>query len=207
MDILTEGFDKFSRSYHNFADKRTIYGIPNMMNVVSNIFALIPILYLLRKQSRVTLLICILLIQRLTSIYYQLAPSDDRLVWDMIFIATGISVVLSMFIKVQYIIILYITCIVSIIYWKITHNFIPYFITVYSIPFYLLLTLCHNKKIYNIAYILVFVSILKRLFEYSDSYIYQLTNNRISGHSLKHVTTSIELSLAIIILLRLKKLK
>jgi len=206
MDILTEGIDGFSRSYHDFADKRTIYGIPNMMNVVSNIFVLIPILYLLRKQSRVSLLVCIILLQRLTSVYYQLSPSDDRLVWDMIFIATGISVVLSMFIHVQYIIILYIICIISIIYWKITHNFIPYIISIYCIPIYLILT-CHNKKICNIVYILVFVSILKLLFEYSDSYIYQLTNKRISGHSLKHVTTSIELSLVIIILLRLKKLK
>ena len=96
MDILTEGIDKFSRSYHDFADKRTIYGIPNMMNVVSNIFVLIPILYLLRKQPKVSLFVCVLLLQRLTSIYYQLSPSDDRLVWDMIFIATSCCVILSM---------------------------------------------------------------------------------------------------------------
>ena len=39
-----------SKGYHNFADKRTFLGIPNFLNVISNIAILIPAIYLITKQ-------------------------------------------------------------------------------------------------------------------------------------------------------------
>ena len=41
------------KGYHNFADKRKMVGIPNAMNVLSNVFIIIPVLYLLKHKMTI----------------------------------------------------------------------------------------------------------------------------------------------------------
>ena len=45
-DLITQEIP-LPQEYHNFADKRIFLGIPNTMDVISNIAILIPALYLL----------------------------------------------------------------------------------------------------------------------------------------------------------------
>src|SRR6266852_3299122 len=84
------------QSYHNFADQRAMLGVPNCLNVVSNIpFVVVGIsglFFLKRPTSREHLLIKS---ERLAytvfflgvslacfgSAYYHLSPSNERLVW------------------------------------------------------------------------------------------------------------------------------
>ena len=51
LDLLTNKIS-LPQEYHNFADKRTFLGIPNAMNVISNIAILIPALYLLQQKNK-----------------------------------------------------------------------------------------------------------------------------------------------------------
>ena len=89
-----------SPAYHEFADQRGLFGIPNFLNVASNLgFVLIGILGLrfLAGADRRTLegrfahrserwpYVAFFLGMTLTSLgsaYYHLSPSNDRLMWD-----------------------------------------------------------------------------------------------------------------------------
>jgi hypothetical protein len=87
-------------SYHTFADDRTMLGVPNFMNVASNLpFLLVGVLglgLLLRQDAigpqgsvqdraeRWPLLVLFvgIFLTAFGSSYYHLAPDNDRLVWD-----------------------------------------------------------------------------------------------------------------------------
>lgn len=98
-------------SYHQFADVRTIWGIPNFWNVVSNLpFLLIGILGLLAIKREwqagnfvnwqevipFFIIFVALILTALGSSYYHLAPDNDRLVWDRIPMALVFTVLLSL---------------------------------------------------------------------------------------------------------------
>ena len=76
--------------YHRMADVRTILGIPNALNVASNLpFALVGVvgLALLRRRPcparwEYVALFGGTLLTAFGSAYYHLAPDDGRLVWD-----------------------------------------------------------------------------------------------------------------------------
>src|SRR5690242_13090880 len=72
------------QAYHAFADRRTIFGIPNFGNVISNVpFAGIGIIGLrLVHGAPARVLFAGVLLTFFGSAYYHLAPSDARLVWD-----------------------------------------------------------------------------------------------------------------------------
>jgi hypothetical protein len=84
-------------SYHNFADQRALLGVPNFLNVVSNLpflaVGIAGLLFLARPvfgecfpaQSERPAYLTFFLGIALTcfgSAYYHLAPSNERLVWD-----------------------------------------------------------------------------------------------------------------------------
>jgi hypothetical protein len=82
-------------SFHAFADGRTMLGVPNFLNVVSNFpFLVVGVLGLglllrpggpaLERAERWPLLVFFggVLITGFGSSYYHLAPDNDRLVWD-----------------------------------------------------------------------------------------------------------------------------
>lgn len=75
--------------YHNFADQRTFFGIPNFNNVVSNFpFAVVGVwgLVFLRRANRehrsYWIVFIGLILTAFGSSYYHLQPNNDRLVWD-----------------------------------------------------------------------------------------------------------------------------
>jgi hypothetical protein len=88
------------RSYHAFADDRTMLGVPNFLNVASNLpFLVVGVLGLrlllrhdairpngpiLERDERAPLLVLFagILLTAFGSSYYHLAPDNDRLVWD-----------------------------------------------------------------------------------------------------------------------------
>ncbi|MBL78911.1 MAG: alkaline phytoceramidase [Nitrosomonadaceae bacterium] len=99
--------------YHQFVDQRSYFGIPNFLNVVSNIFiflaGLIGFIFLLcsnkflihktfihfsERWSYIILFLNVL-VAGITSAYYHLEPDNARLMWDRIPIAIGIVTFLS----------------------------------------------------------------------------------------------------------------
>lgn len=99
--------------YHQFADRRIYFGIPNFFNVASNV------IFLLVGVAGLVFLLCLrgamaseaftdlsehwsylvfflsVAMTCIGSIYYHLAPDNDRLVWDRLPIAMGIMALLA----------------------------------------------------------------------------------------------------------------
>lgn len=99
--------------YHQFADDRAYFGIPNFFDVVSNgafllvgIAGLVFLLYsreslsgkaFIEKSERWPYVILFLNVAMVCigSVYYHLAPDNNRLVWDRLPIAIGIMALLA----------------------------------------------------------------------------------------------------------------
>lgn len=74
-----------NQTYHQFADQREVFGIPNFWNVVSNLpFIAIGIAGLLRFHRDATTLVLFtgLFLTGFGSSYYHLNPNDSTLFWD-----------------------------------------------------------------------------------------------------------------------------
>ncbi|MEO6823304.1 MAG: alkaline phytoceramidase [Nitrosospira sp.] len=100
-------------TYHQFADQRIYFGIPNFFDVVSNIpflfIGMAGLILLLRSgipamseafvepAERWPYLVLFLSVTAagIGSVYYHLAPDNDRLVWDRLPIATGVMALLA----------------------------------------------------------------------------------------------------------------
>lgn len=95
--------------YHDFADQRTLLGIPNALNVLSNIgFALVgwwglqrtralwrPTPALARGAAGYRLFLAALVLTAFGSGYYHLAPDNARLFWDRVPIALASAALLA----------------------------------------------------------------------------------------------------------------
>lgn len=99
--------------YHQFADRRLLFGVPNMMNVVSNLAVLLSGMAGLRflwksyhfpgQQAFMTsaeywpywILFTSVIMTSIGSAYYHWDPDNARLFWDRLFIATGVTSLLA----------------------------------------------------------------------------------------------------------------
>ena len=101
--------------YHDFADRRTMFGIPNAQDVLSNIpFVIVGVwgfVWLLGKSSRAAFLdqreripyqlfFLGVALTGVGSFWYHLAPSDFRLPWDLLpMTCSFLSIVVAMFME------------------------------------------------------------------------------------------------------------
>src|SRR5262249_24922759 len=83
-----------SQDYHQFADQRTLLGIPNFWNVVSNIpFAAIGAagLWRYRDDPATIILFSGIFLTGFGSAYYHWKPNNDALFWDRLPMALSFS--------------------------------------------------------------------------------------------------------------------
>jgi len=203
-------------SYHQFADNRTMFGIPNFLNVITNLpFAVIGLLGLNmvnsipEKRLKIigTAIFIGFLLLTAGSGYYHLQPSNQSLVYDRI----PISIILiSMFSFIIYdlvhqqkgywaFFILNAVGVLSVIYWTRTElvgkgDLRPYamvqFFPLVAIP--LLLGLYKSPNNYTKQIVCMFLVFgFAKLAETYDKEIYQLLGNTISGHSFKHLLMAV----------------
>ena len=179
--------------YHNFADKRTFLGIPNAMDVLSNIAILIPALYLLqrKKTNMSNLLILHIILLSVASSYYHLNPSDETIFADFLMIAASSMIILIIISDTEYGLLLYSYAIFSILYWKYTGDLRFYILILIGVPLYIVIKYYKNIGLRNYLYIIVIMCILLRISEHNDHLVYKLTNYQISGHTLKHIFSGI----------------
>lgn len=184
------------KGYHNFADKRTLVGFPNAMNVLSNLFIIIPVIYLLKHKTENNtnnnLLIIHITLLSLASAYYHYNPTDKSIFWDILMIATLSIIVLNIINEYKCGILFYILGILSVVYWKQTGDIRIYLLILIGVPIIFFLKYYDNeeeddKGVKKNLYIILFFTVLYRFVEYYDHQIYGLTNNMISGHTLKHI--------------------
>ena len=200
----------FPREYHNFADQRSFLGIPNTMDVISNIAILIPAIYLLqvrkKKSTMSNLLILHLVLLSVASSYYHWNPSDDTILWDILMIATTSMFVVIMMSDTDYGFLLYGLSILSILYWKSSGDLRLYILILIGVLLYIVIKYCKNSGLRNYLVIFVIANILLRLAEHNDHLIYEFTGNRISGHTLKHIFAGLVIGSVIKILQKVNKI-
>src|SRR5262245_57499094 len=86
------------QNYHDFADQRTILGIPHFWNVVSNLpFIAVGVagLGLFPRNPAIAFLFFAIAMTGFGSGYYHLDPNDRTLFWDRSTIAVGFMITIA----------------------------------------------------------------------------------------------------------------
>jgi hypothetical protein len=201
--------------YHIFADDRTWLGIPNCLNVLSNIpFAIVGMLGLASKSSfaapgeRRPYLVFFagVALTGCGSAWYHLAPGNARLPWDLLpmtccymsMVSAQIAERISVKAGLAMLVPLLVLGAASVAYWYFTesHGFGDYrfYLFVQFFPPVLLALIValfpprYTSNKYLAAAFLFYAA--AKLFEFFDKQIYALTRV-VSGHSLKHITAAV----------------
>ncbi len=207
------------QQYHQFADQRTFWNIPNTWDVVSNlVFALVgfPGLYLLcvRKSLLIvetvfpayaTFFIALIALAP-GSAWYHWSPNNASLVWDrlpmtlafMSFFTIIVAERLSPLLAKRMFPILLLAGIASIVYWHYSEaagngDLRPYalvqFLPMLLIPLILIMFPSQFSRSSDIWWFLILYLVAKG-FESLDQQIFTILG-AISGHSLKHIAASL----------------
>ncbi|KGJ90136.1 ceramidase domain-containing protein [Colwellia psychrerythraea] len=208
-----------SLEYHDFADNRTFFSIPNFYNVLSNLpFIIVGVmgLYSLYISNELTKLeevkvgySCLflgLLLIGFGSGYYHLWPSNQTLVWDrfpmtlafMALTAIIIAEYLSVKLGKRLLYPLLITGGASVLYWHFTESIgagdLRFYILVQFLPLIaipLILLLMKPTFSHGNRYWWLLASyIIAKVFEHFDPFIFTVLT-AISGHTLKHLTAAL----------------
>ena len=191
------------QNYHDFADQRTILGIPHFWNVVSNLpFVAVGLAGLLqfRRNPAIALLFLAIMMTGFGSAYYHLDPNDRTLFWDRLPMAISFMAVLAIAIeerldaKAGAILLwpLIAVGIFSLLVWRWTGDLRLYgwvqFFPCLAVP---LLFLLFRPKYTGTSYWLVAAALyaLAKVFEFYDEAIYSF-GSIVSGHTLKHVAAA-----------------
>ncbi|MDX1486687.1 MAG: ceramidase domain-containing protein [Acidiferrobacterales bacterium] len=196
-----------SLAYHAFVDRRALWGIPNFLNVATNLpFLLVGawgLAYCLRQpQHEARWSWCLVFLGTaavcLGSAYYHWQPNSGTLVWDRLpmtiaFMALFVAL-LSEHVKIKnegmWLGITLVAGVASVIYWIHMDDLRPY-IWVQAAPFLVIacaMGLFEGK--YTHRHFLVYGFVLyalAKVAEVFDAPIYALTQELLSGHSLKHL--------------------
>ena len=205
-------------AYHNFADQRGWFGIPNFGDVVSNLpFAIVGLWGLIflfdprpgtfsdpRERWLYLVMFPGLILTAFGSAYYHLAPGNARLVWDripimMVFmallaavIAERISVVAGLWLFP----LLQAAGIGSVLVWRAGelqgHGDLRFYaaVQVYSILILLLMLLVAAKYTRSSDYaVVVGFYVLAKILEETDRQVFAL-GHIVSGHTLKHLAAA-----------------
>ena len=217
-------------NYHLFADARTIAGIPNFWNVISNLpFLLVGVYGLFvtprlvsRWQSSGYILFCVAVIGvSFGSAYYHYAPSIPTLVWDRlpmsIAFMTAFALILgdrvSPALGRALLGPLVILGVASVFSWAWTErrgvgDLRPYALVQY-LPFVLLMLmlLIYRGSRASTAWLwwCFFMYFLAKLSEHFDAPIYRIAG--LSGHTIKHLLSAVAVFCALLALLELDSMR
>ena len=214
-------------SYHDFADKRAIWGIPTGLDVLSNLpfvfVGLWGVAWLLLKSTaaaftdpreRLPYIVFFggVAVTGAGAFWYHLSPGDSRLPWDLLpmtrsFMSIVVGQVmerinvragLSIFLP------LLLFGMASVIYWYFTGVY-RFYLFVQFFPSILLaaiIVLFPPKYTHSDLLLIAFIFyVAAKLFEVYDSQIYGL-GEFVSGHSLKHVTAALSCFWILLILMK-----
>lgn len=201
--------------YHCFADGRTLYGIPNFWNVISNlpfvIIGLSGIILLIGKRRERQLdtaglaFFSGIFLTGFGSVWYHLYPDNDTLIWDRLPMTIAFMAFFSIIIREcvhmetgkKVVWPLLFLGMLSVYYWQMTESrghgdlrlyFLVQFLPMLLIP--LILLLFHRKAFPKVYFWLVLLAyVIAKIFEMKDVELFQLAG--ISGHTIKHIMAAL----------------
>lgn len=200
-------------SYHGFIDDRVFFGIPNAMDVLSNVFFLIAgflgvreILSqknLLSRRSWFWFFVSIVLVAP-GSAYYHWSPDNSTLVWDRLPMSMGFMALYTLLLTEhislkfeKWLPLAIFVGILSVITWVVSTDLRFYYWIQFSsfitIPIILLLFPSRfTRKYWYLVALLIYGA--AKWAEVKDSEIFYATNEFLSGHTLKHILAAIGLT-------------
>jgi hypothetical protein len=202
-------------AYHAFVDQRAFFGIPNFLDVASNLGFLVPgligLTLVLRRHARFeqpieqlpyVVFFIGLVLTSFGSAYYHLAPDNERLFWDrlpmtiafMSLIASQVVERISVRSGIAVLAPMLLVGAASVVYWRVTEqagagNVIPYAILQgYCVVILLMLALLFPSRYTRERdiYWVFACYVIAKLLEAVDAHIYA-AGNLMSGHTLKHL--------------------
>ncbi|XP_004504135.1 uncharacterized protein [Cicer arietinum] len=203
------------QKYHDFADKREFFGIPNALNVISNFpFIIIGLIGLMLCHHRNyfnfslqgelwgwTCFYAAVTSVGFGSSYYHLGPNDNGLVWDRLPMSVAFASLMAILIieridvKIGTISIfpLIMAAMISSVYWRLFGDIRPYLlvqtVSCMAIPLMaLLLPPMYTHSTYWLWAAGFYP--LAMLQETADRLIYAATFHTVSGHTLKHLSAA-----------------
>jgi hypothetical protein len=190
-------------SYHAFADARTLLGIPNFWNVVSNLpFVAVGAagLTLARRDAAATALFVGILLTGFGSSYYHAAPDDGTLFWDRLPMTIAFMALLAGALGERFgeaagrgaLWPLLALGAASLLWWRWTGDLRPY-VWVQFYPVLVLPILYWWFPATTGTVILITAAALyglSKAFEYFDHAIYAASGAIVSGHTLKHLAAA-----------------
>jgi hypothetical protein len=204
-------------SYHSFADQRDLLGISNFWNVVTNLpFMILGILGGVKSlpkkwtsdQMRFfwfwTVFFLGVALVSIGSAYYHWMPNSASLVWDRLPMTLAFMSFFAFIIaervheKTGLILlpVLLLLGIASVWYWNITevagagdlrHYVLVQFLPMLEVPLICFLFPNKDRETKLLIYAFGWYALAK-VFEHFDAVIFNLTDNQMGGHALKHLT-------------------
>jgi len=194
--------------YFNFADQRTFFGIPNFMDVTTNLaFLLVGIAglkFCLKhrwegvRPAWITFFVGLALVS-VGSSYFHWHPTNETLVWDRLPMTIGFMglfvVVLGEFISTRLARVLFLPALLlglaSVAYWQRFDDLRFYMSVQYmpqiAIPLIMVLFRSRYSHSWYFAVILGCYLLAKKAEQPYDRDIFLATQQLVSGHSLKHL--------------------
>ncbi len=204
-------------AYHNFADKRLLFGLPNFDDVISNaLFVLVGLAGLTSvwqkraRRAQASMWMTFFLGVFLTgfgSSYYHLAPDNHTLVWDRLPMTISFMSLFAALIAERidsktgsFLFPLLIGAgIGSVCYWNWTeslgHGDLRFYALVQFLPVIVILMIlalfpARHAGTKHLLYTFAWY-VLAKLLEHFDPQVFSLTDGIISGHTLKHIAAAI----------------
>ena len=217
-----------NQNYHNFVDQRTFFRIKNASNTLSNLAFIVVGLWGLinfykNKYIKISnsfsvllnLFFITIILTGLGSSYYHLSPNDFTLVFDRLALSLVFAVILAMLASIRIsersgfhtLAELIILAPLSVLLWNYNGNLTPYAVLQFGGIIIIVLTLLLTKaqKQSPCFTSLIILYGFAKVAEFYDVEIFNLSQNLISGHTLKHLIASIAV-LVFISPLKVKKI-
>ncbi len=203
-----------NQNYHNFADQRTLFGVRNALDTLSNLaFIIVGILGLLNFYNNqyikisnsfsviLNLFFIAIILTGLGSSFYHQNPNNFTLVFDRLGMSLVFASVLAMlaYLKISprfglhNLAELLILAPLTVLIWKFNGNLTPYAVLQFGGIILVILTLLLSKSQRQspcFSSLIILYGIAK-LVEFYDVQIFTLTQNLISGHTLKHLIAAL----------------
>jgi hypothetical protein len=191
------------QGYHLFADRRTLLGIPNFWNVVSNLpFVAVGAVGLLRyRDDPATIVIFAgIFLTGFGSAYYHWSPSDSTLFWDRLPMALAFSAILAGTVEERVdarlgAIMLWpllVLGVLSLLLWRWNDDLRLYgwvqFFPILALPvMFALFPPKYTGSFYWIIAAVLYA--IAKVLEYTDGAVYS-AGQMLSGHTLKHLAAA-----------------
>lgn len=197
--------------YHSFVDQRSLVGIPNALDVLSNLpFLLVGIagvVFCLRKGAGVAQAAWITLFAGVAfvsagSAFYHLTPTNETLVWDRLPMTVGFMGLFAALIgeyvnpRLGRVLLLpaVLLGLLSVFYWAWSDD-LRLYVWIQVLPLLTIPVLVAKyRPLFSHQWLLLVafgLYAVAKLVELYDPEVYSLTGNLLSGHSLKHILAAL----------------